>query len=74
MRVELSDPTLVDDLVSFLRNARYEAEQADGQTLSVEPPASVPQELAKIALEESLAAWQTLHPGVRVRRRCAYDL
>jgi hypothetical protein len=74
MRVELSDPDLVDDLVTFLRSARYEAEHTDEGTLAVRPPASVPEELAEIALEESLAAWQTLHPGVRVRRRCAYDL
>lgn len=74
MRVELSDPDLVDDLVAFLRSARYEAEQTDGGTLAVRPPASVPEQLAQMALEESLAAWQTLHPGVRVRRRCVYDL
>lgn len=74
MNVELSDPTLADDLVAFLRQARYEAESADPRTLAVEVPASVPEELARLALEESLAAWQTLHPGVRARRRAAYDL
>lgn len=74
MKVELSDPTLAGDLIAFLRSARYEAAHADGGVVAVEAPATIPDELARLALEESLAAWQTLHPGVRVRRRCAYDL
>ena len=74
MDVELSDPTLVGDLIAFLRAARSKADQAQGGTIAVEAPKTIPGELARLALEQSLAAWQTLHPGVSVRRRCTYDL
>lgn len=74
MNVELSDPTLAGDLIAFLRDVRYKAEQTAGGTVAVEAPSTIPEELAPLALEESLAAWQTLHPGVSVRRRCTYDL
>jgi hypothetical protein len=74
MKVEISDPSLADDLVSFLRRARCEAERAEGGTLAVSLPASLPVEAARLELEAYLTAWQTLHPGVRARRRPTYDL
>ena len=74
MEIEVSDPDLVEDLISFLRRARYQAEAREYGTLAVEAPASVPEGLARLSLEESLAAWQARHPGVRVRRRPAHDL
>lgn len=74
MKVELSDPSLADDLISFLRRARCEAEQAERGTLAVTLPDSLPEEAARLELEAYLTAWQTLHPGVRARRRAAYDL
>lgn len=74
MEVEVSDPSLADELVAFLRDARYAAIRADRGTLAVEAPASIPDELARMALEESLAAWQSLHPGVRARRRASFDI
>jgi hypothetical protein len=74
MDVELSDPALANDLTEFLRSVQYRAEQNGGGTLAVEAPETVPEELARLALEESLAAWQSRHPGVSVRRRATYDL
>ncbi|MGH2804000.1 MAG: hypothetical protein ACRDL4_13285 [Thermoleophilaceae bacterium] len=74
MKVELSDPSLADDLASFLRRARCRAEQAEGGTLAVEVPDALPEETARLELEAYLTAWQSLHPGVRARRRPAYDL
>jgi hypothetical protein len=74
MKVEISDPSLADDLVSFLRRARCEAEHAEGGTLAVNLPASLPEEAARLELEAYLTAWRSLHPGVRARRRPAYDL
>jgi hypothetical protein len=74
MHVELSDPTLADDLVAFLRRAECEAERNSGGTLHVIMPDDVPEEAARLELEAYLQAWQALHPGVRAWRRPAYDL
>ncbi|MGH3030408.1 MAG: hypothetical protein ACRDNE_06515 [Gaiellaceae bacterium] len=74
MKVEISDPSLADDLVSFLRRARCEADHAEGGTLAVSLPTALPEAAARLELEAYLTAWQTLHPGVRARRRPAYDL
>jgi hypothetical protein len=74
MRVDLSDPRLTEDLLAFLRRAECEAEANGGGTIAVTMSESVPEEAARLELEAYLKAWQTLHPGVRVRRRPAYDL
>jgi hypothetical protein len=74
MNVELSDPTLADDLVAFLRRAECEAEPNGGGTLVVTMPATVPEPAARLELEAYLQTWQALHPGVRARRRAAFDL
>lgn len=74
MHVELSDPTFADELVAFLRRAECEVERNGGGTLHVIMPDDVPEEAARLELEAYLQAWQALHPGVRARRRPAYDL
>jgi hypothetical protein len=70
VHVEISDPTLADDLVAFLRRASCEAELTAGRTLSVRVP-SVPGDVARL-VDGYLEAWQALHRGVSARRRCAY--
>jgi hypothetical protein len=74
MKVEISDPSFADDLVSFLRRARCEAEHEEGGELAVRMPGALPEVAARLELEAYLTAWQSLHPGVRARRRPAYDL
>ena len=74
MKVEISDPSFADDLVSFLRRARCEAEHEEGGELAVRMPGALPEAAARLELEAYLTAWQRLHPGVRARRRPAYDL
>jgi hypothetical protein len=74
MKVEVSDPALVDDLLAFLRRAECEVERNGGGMLAVTLPASVPEGAARLELDAYLQAWQALHPGVRARRRAAYDL
>jgi hypothetical protein len=74
MKVELSDPTLAQDLVAFLRRAECEVEPNGGGTLRVTMAASLPERAARLELEAYLQTWQALHPGVRARRRAAYDL
>jgi hypothetical protein len=74
MNVELSDPRLADDLLSYLRRAECQVEAEGGGLLAVTLPGSLPEEAARRQLEAYLRAWQALHPGVRARRRAAYDL
>jgi hypothetical protein len=74
VRVELSDPSLADDLASFLRRAQCRAERAGAGELAVDLPDALLPEAARLELEAYLAVWQTQHPGVRARRRAAYDL
>jgi hypothetical protein len=73
VQVEIDDPALAQDLVAFLRRASCEAELKDGGTLSVSVP-SVPDDVARLEVDAYLQAWRVLHPGVRARRRCAYEL
>jgi hypothetical protein len=74
MNVELSDPSLADDLAAFLCRAECETERNGGGTLVVTMPATLPEHAARLELEAYLQTWQALHPGVRARRRAAYDL
>lgn len=74
MKVDLSDPSLADDLVGFLRRARCSAERSGPGTVTVSVVDSLSEDLARRELDAYLATWQILHPGVRVRRRAAYDL
>ena len=74
MKVEISDPSLAEDLISFLRRARCEAEHEEGGELAVRMPGALPEVAARLELEAYLTAWQSLHPGVRARRRPAYVL
>ena len=74
MKGEISDPSLAEDLISFLRRARCEAEHEEGGELAVRMPGALPEVAARLELEAYLTAWQSLHPGVRARRRPAYDL
>jgi hypothetical protein len=74
MRVVVSDPALADDLLGFLRRAHCNAERLGRDTLAVTLPDPIPEETARRELEAYLRVWQSQHPGVRARRRAAYDL
>jgi hypothetical protein len=74
VKVEISDPTLVEDLVHFLRRARCSAERSGPETLTVSLADSPSEDLARRELDAYLATWRVLHPDVRVRRLAAYDL
>ncbi|MGH3033675.1 MAG: hypothetical protein ACRDON_03850 [Gaiellaceae bacterium] len=74
MKVEISDSELVDDLLGFLRRARCSAERSGPETLTVSLADAPSEDLARRELEAYLAAWQTIHPDVRVRRLAEYDL
>jgi hypothetical protein len=65
MRVRISDPTLVDDLLGFLQRSRCLAEpQADG-TVAVYLPHDLPDSVARAELESYLRLWARSHPDRR---------
>ncbi len=66
MRVRVSQPALVPDLVEFLGRASCETESVHGSVVDVRLPA-VPDGLrARRDLGLYLAAWGGLHPPVEV--------
>ena len=63
MRVRLSDPSLSDDLLTFLRSMQCVAEPAGFDTFDVEPPALPLRQAGLLELELYLRVWDALHPG-----------
>ena len=70
MRVQVSDPRLVDDLLEFLSD-RLDAvgERVAIDVIEVSPLGSFNEEAASLALDLQLHAWERAHPGVRAIRR-----
>ena len=69
MEIRLSNPTLVPDLMAFLRRAAGIALETEcrGATLVVDPPPSLNAARARRHLVLYVAAWEGLHPEVAVR-------
>ncbi len=68
MKIRLSDPTLVDDLLRFLRARQCVAELASDDTLDVMLPEAVRSDAAALELDLYLRVWEATHPGVIVQR------
>lgn len=67
MRIQLSDPTLTDELVDFFRRRECRAERIDEDVIEVEAHPSLSREKAHLELDLLLRVWQSLHPGVELR-------
>jgi len=65
MRVRLSQPALMPDLVDFLHRASCRTDGVHGATVEVELPAVQDATVARRDVDLFLAAWCGLHPGVR---------
>jgi hypothetical protein len=65
MRVRISDPALLNDLMSYLRSADCVAEKADADALDVAVPRAPSDDQAAREVDIYLRAWQAMHPGVR---------
>jgi hypothetical protein len=63
MRIRLSDPSLVDDLLTFLQSKQCVAEHTGANTLYVEPPSLPIARAGLLELDLYLRVWETLHPG-----------
>jgi hypothetical protein len=71
MRIRLSHPALVDDLLAFLREKHCVAEQVSADTLDVRLPEAKRPDAASLELDLYLRVWETIHPGTHVTRRRA---
>ncbi|MGH3032365.1 MAG: hypothetical protein ACRDNE_16700 [Gaiellaceae bacterium] len=67
MRIRISDPGLLDDLVESLRRANCPVEVTGPETLDVESPSPLlTSEQARQEIGFYLAVWQVRHPGAHV--------
>jgi hypothetical protein len=65
MRVRVSDPELVDDLVGFLQRARCLAEVLPDGNVDVYLPHDLPGRVARAETSSYLRLWARSRPGVR---------
>jgi hypothetical protein len=71
LRVKLSDPALVDDLVDFLRRSGCVAQPAEEAVFAVSIPKALREDVAE-QLDLYLRVWEATHAqarGTRLRRR-----
>ena len=64
MRVRLSDPALLPELVAYLRAIECVVEQVGPDELTVMIPRAPSDEQAARELDIYLRAWQAMHPEV----------
>ena len=70
LRVKLSDPSLVDDLVDFLRRSGCVAQPAEEAVFAVSIPKALREDVAE-QLDLYLRVWEATHAqarGTRLRR------
>jgi hypothetical protein len=68
LRVKLSDPALVDDLVEFLSRSGCVAQPDDETTVLVSIPRSLRDDAAELELDIYLRVWEATHPEARATR------
>jgi hypothetical protein len=64
MRVQLSEPKLLRDLIAYLRECGCVAEQASASEVEVFAPTTASQRAARMEISAYLAAWRVRHEGV----------
>lgn len=66
MKILVSDPLFVDDLVAFLRRCECSVVILGSQAIDAMPPHSA-QEFAylRMELDAYLRVWREMHPGVK---------
>ena len=68
MRIRLSDPALVDELLEYLSRHEAVAERSDSDVIAVSLPRIERSDAAKLELDLYLRVFEATHPGVRVER------
>jgi hypothetical protein len=70
LRVHVTDPRLVEDLMDFLdSHLDVVQERVAIDAIEVSPLGSYSEEAAGLALDLQLKTWEALNPGVRAVRR-----
>jgi hypothetical protein len=64
MKINVSNPALVDDLLEFLRRAECTASLAEDGSIDVEVREAYGDEQARMEIDLYLKAWQAAHPDV----------
>lgn len=64
MRIRLSDPAYVYDLIDFLRRAEIIAVESAGKTIEAHVPRLDDQAQARRELRLYLRTWEAMHPDV----------
>jgi hypothetical protein len=64
MRVQLSEPKLLRDLIAYLRGCGCVAEQASASEVEVFAPTTASERAARMEIGAYLAAWRVRHEGV----------
>ena len=64
MKIHVSDPAFVYDLLTSLKRANYAAAQTSLDTVEVSPPPTTTLEQARLHLGFYLANWRARHPGI----------
>jgi hypothetical protein len=64
MKVFVSDPAFIIDLLYSLKRANYAAAQTATDTVEVQLPSAATPEQARLHLGFYLANWRARHPGV----------
>ncbi len=65
MRIRISDPRLVSELLDFLRRSNCTAVQTSSDMLAVSIPEPLPYEVARMELDLYLAEWHARHSDAR---------
>lgn len=68
MRVRITNPVFVHDLVEFLRRAECVVEQTAADTIDVALPHALMDEAARMEVGFYLGVWEAMHPGVGADR------
>jgi hypothetical protein len=68
MRIRLSDPTLVDELLEYLSRHEAIAERSEGDVIAVSLPRSERSDAEKLELDLYLRVFEATHPGVHIER------
>ena len=68
MRVEVSDPNLVEDLLESLRNAQCDVVRTGAVTLEVRFGWPLADEASRYELDGYLRAWEAMHPNSHATR------
>jgi hypothetical protein len=67
VKILLSDPAYLDDLIAYLFSVGCIVEQIGPNLIEVSRLSSIRHDQARMEIDRFLRAWKTSHPGVQVR-------